>query len=75
LEEEDAYLYNYFVSYIYTNEDNRVEFGNLTVKLPQKIRSYEDIEDLQVFLNGKIIPIKGSEKKQFLVLGYNELFK
>jgi hypothetical protein len=72
---EEEFFYKYFVGFAYINSDDRVEFGNSKVQLPKKIKSFESAEELQSFLNDQIIPIKGVEKKQLVLLSYQELFE
>jgi len=71
---EEEYFYKYFVAFAYVNSDDRVEFGNSKFQSLKKIRSFEDAEEVQSYLNEKIVP-KGVEKKQLVLLSYQELFE
>lgn len=66
-------IYKYFVSFMYMNEDNKIEYGNLEIKTPTKIENFQNIEELQSLLDRDIEAIKGFEKRSLAVMGYVEL--
>jgi hypothetical protein len=62
-------IYCYAVSFEYTNEDGKREYGNNFVELEGAILTYRDYESLQTFLNDNIVALKGLQKNQFALMG------